>query len=133
MRKPITLYCDKVYNNGSNGEVYDTAKIYYNFEKIDKEWFDRFTDSIAENDATSLILQAGRFIVVISMTLERTTHGMIILDLHNDEELAKKISSEKNGHEKEAFMNVFYIISKTYEEEFAKFVLVEGSLPSEAK
>ncbi len=133
MRKPIPLFCDNVYNDGSNGDTADTSNIYYNLEKIDKEWFERFTDSVAEHDGSSLILQAGRFISLTTMTLNRKTHGMVFLDLHNDEDLAKKISSEKGGHEEERFMEAFYEISRTYEREFAKFFLVEGFFANESK
>lgn len=129
MQTPIKLYLDKVYNNGSNGETFDSAKIYYNFEKIDKIWFERFLDSLSENNASAIMLPAGRFIAIISLTFERKEHGMILMDLHNDKSFAKDIASKREPRERKWLMETFALIAEKYQEDFNKFVLVEGPLP----
>lgn len=134
MKAPIKLYVDKIYNEGSNGETFDAAKIYYNLEKINKGWFDEFVNSFSTHNATSATMPAGRFIVIISMTFDRSQQAMILMDFHNDAEFAKKIVSQReSAREREMVMGTFHSMAEMYEEDFDKFVLVEGSLPTESK
>jgi hypothetical protein len=130
MSTPIKLYFDKVYNDGNNAETFDSVKIYYNFERIDKLWFHQFIDSLASNNASSAIMQAGRFIAILSLTFSRNEQGMVLMDLHNDENFAESIAIQRQDlNERERFMKIFYSISETYEEDFDKFELVEGLPP----
>ena len=128
---PIKLYCDNVYNNGDNGETFNSDKIYYNLESINKGWFNQFINSLSENNSSSGFLTAGRFMVIISMTFDRREQGMIIMDLQQNEERAINISNGREDiEERGRFMTAFYEGLEINSIDSDKFILVEGSLPN---
>lgn len=133
MTEPIKLYFDKVEANGTHGQTFNVAKIYYNFEKIDKQAFDLFINSVADKNGSSIMLNAGRFLVVVSLTFDKDQQGMFLFDLGNDEKFAKSISENKPEEEKQRFMNIFYSMQDTYNNEYDRFILIEGTPLSNEK
>ena len=133
MRKPTPLYFDKVNNEGLNGYTNDSDKIYFNLKQIDESYYNAFIDSFSEHGASSITITAGRFILIASMTFDRTKQEMVVMDMKNDEGFAASIWNGLPEDERNKLTTAFYHIRESYEQEFAKFSLVEGSPPTDTK
>jgi len=138
MSNPTKLYYDKVLtHNGQtvHGQTTDLSKIFYNLKQIDKSWFDKFTDSLSENNVATSIPPTGRFISLISMTLNEGERQMVTMDLLDSEEGAKAMAAKADTkEERDKIMNAFYMVrTKGYENVYNDFILIEGEAPTDGK
>jgi len=123
MIAPIKLYFD-IVTKGMHGQTIDSKKITYNLEKIDKHWLDIYLEMLSNANKASLIINAGKFLCLITMTIDENVKGaMIAMDLMDNEEMAKYYAkkAKEDGQENE-LMHTFYKI-RNNKKEWDKFIL----------
>ena len=129
MTTPINLYFDLV-TKGKHGQTIDLKKIMYNLGKIDKQWLDIYLEMVANASKASLVIPAGKFVCLVTMTIEEGSQGaMILMDWLNNEEIAKHYAEEAKAHgQSREFMHTFYKI-RNNKKDWGKFKLVQGDIP----
>ena len=128
MTVPIKLYFDKV-TKGIHGQTTNGENILYNLKLISEEWFQKYTDMLLEENQATIFIPTGRYISIITASLDQNGKFMTTFDLMDNEEFAKYQASLSEGNE-ELFMAIFYKIRETYKADYSKFVLIEGECPN---
>lgn len=127
MAEPIKLYFDTI-SAGSHAQTISGDKILYNLNLIDPDFCEQFTRMLIDQAGATLFLPCGRFVAVMTATLEIENRGgfMSVFDLKNNTEAA--ISFAKQTPESYVeFMKAFKKID--YDKDYNKFTLVEGEIP----
>ncbi len=128
MTHPTKLYFDKVSNEGRHGQTSNGEKILFNLKLISEEWFQKYTDTLVQQNNATIFLPTGRFISVITASFDVNEKSMMTFDLMNNEKGAKYFAEQSEGND-ELFMNAFRQIK--YKEDYNKFILVEGDVPND--
>lgn len=128
MGQSINLYFDRVSHEGSHGQTKNGEKILYNLKQISEEYFNKYADMLSDKNKATIFCPTGRFISVITASLDENEKFMVTFDLHDSEPFARYNAHQSEGNS-ELFMAVFYKIRETYRQDFSKFILVEGEIP----
>lgn len=128
--RSIKLYFDKVSQKGRHGQTQVGEKILYNLNKIDPEKCVEFTDILMDIKMgdVSAFLPTGRFITIVTASMNVREKTMLTFDLMDNEMGAKEFFKEDPNYD--TLMGVFYLIRKQYKKEYDKFILVEGDSPN---
>lgn len=127
MTEPIKLYFDEVVSEGKCGQTLNGEKVLYNLNLIDSSYCEQFTRMLLDEPGATLFLPCGRFIAVMTATLDKDAKGfMSVLDLNNNKEGAIHFA-KKSPENYVEFMKAFAKIE--YEKDYNKFILVEGEIP----
>ena len=131
MPQPTKLYFDKViiknekdvYGQTENGE-----SILYNLKQISDEWFNKYTDMLSSENKATLFIDAGRFLCIVTASLNINKKSMTAMDLFDNEQGALAFS--QGDPKQQEFMHIFYKIRKNYKKSQDPFKLVEGVAPN---
>jgi hypothetical protein len=125
MREPIKLFVDDLREGGTLGIVSKADKIFHNAGAIHQALLEELKDSLAKYHVATAIVDAGRFVCVITMSLDATNSSMIIHDLKNDEKRAKgELQVFRTNEMSDRFMAAFQKIGKKSEKELNNFSIV---------
>ena len=127
MEESVKLYFDKL-SAGPHAETFSGDKILYNLNLIDPDYCEQFTRMLIDQEGATLFLPCGRFIAVMTATLELSNRGgfMSVFDLKNSKEGAIHFAKQTPESYVE-FMKAFDKIN--YDKDYDKFMLVEGEIP----
>ena len=123
MNQSIKLLFDKVSHGGLHGQTQNGEKILYNLKQVGQRWFDLYTDMLVSENKATMYFPTGRFLSIITASLDENKKYMMTFDLMNNPEGAKKYA-EGADNDKDIFMAAFNLIK--YEEDYYKFILTEG-------
>jgi len=122
----IKLYFDEVSHQGKHGQTKNADKVLYNLKLIGNNWFEAYTDMLSSENKATIFVPTGRFLSLISASLDQSEANMVTMDLLNHEEGAKMMSKRSYGND-ELFMAAWNLIE--YDKDFDKFELIAGDLP----
>ena len=126
MAKPIKLYLDEFFNDGANGQTINGEKMLYNLKALGDGWFDAYTTILSEHNVSTIFAPAGRFLTISTGSLDNNACSMHVLDLLNNEDMAKHFAKDSLGND-DLFMAAWKLIE--YEKDYNKFILVQGDVP----
>lgn len=120
----ISLFFDTVSLEGTFGRTSDGDKILYNLNLIDKKIYEEYMSMLFKTGKATVFIPTGRFLSIITASLDERVKSMATIDLLNDEDMARMTASLTKGHDK-LFMSVFWSVKKNYQRDYYKFILVE--------
>lgn len=129
MAEAIKLYYDKVSPNGEHAQTQNGEKILYNLKQISEDFFAQYTDMLTRENMATIFLPTGKYISIITASLDVNGKFMVTMDLHDSEPFAKYQADQSEGNS-EVFMKVFYQI-RNNSTDHDKFILVEGQIPAQ--
>ena len=124
----LVLYADQLSPDGIKAIVLDTNSFFHNISQLNFTLEDSSVISLAESINGTSIIPAGRYLCMIirSPDNSKASPGMIILDIKDKEEIAKKMANKfENKLLKEKFMKVYYEILN-HPENHELFTLILG-------
>jgi hypothetical protein len=126
---PINLYFDKVIKD-KHGQTEDYKKIMYNLELIDKSWAEIYLETIQKANNASIILPAGKFLCLVTLTIENGLQcAMILMNLMDDKRMEDYyIEKSKIDKQHKEFRYTLNQI-RAQKHKWKKFKLVAGELP----
>ncbi len=125
----VKLYFDQVSNGGAHGKTNNGDKILYNLNAIDPKKAEEYTDMLFRQDKATIFYYAGRFLIIVTASLEMKEKFMVAFDLNDNEDSAKR--SFKNDPNEKELMSLFYKMRENIKQDYDKFVLVEGKSPNQ--
>jgi hypothetical protein len=91
----IILFFDETPENGSLSMTTKSDVIFYNLKLIWDDYDKKIADFLADNNELTGIVQAGRFIGYVQMSLDHNEAVMMLVDsLHEDSDFAIKAIDE---------------------------------------
>jgi hypothetical protein len=127
MKEPIKLYFDKVDPSSTHGFTTNGEKILYNLKLINEERFQAYTDMLVNENKATMFVPTGRFLTIISASIDTNEKYMRTYDLFDNAELAEKESLQYGEHQ-EIFMAAFWVIRETYKKDNNEYILVAEEL-----
>ena len=119
------LYVDKITTNVKFSFTKSYQAIYRNIETIKgKEALHEMLSKLAQTNNHAFVMVAGRFIVIVSMSLDENDNNMVLLDLENNEIEAKKQAAAFQDQKiYSAIMEHFDSLRTTYERDYYEYSL----------
>jgi hypothetical protein len=86
MAEPIALYVDIINNNNTSGQTENSKMIFENLNKIDPLYATETVNMLAVQNAGVVIFGAGRYLCLVSMSLDNHKAVLFIDDFNKNEE-----------------------------------------------
>jgi hypothetical protein len=107
----IICYVEKLNTDKSLGITADYSMISANMNKF------KIQGLQSGNDYSAFVFQAGRYLAVVANDIENKI-TMSFIDLKNNEQMAKRISTQFEENLRRIFMKNFYELSKNYKKNY---------------
>jgi hypothetical protein len=126
------LYVESINPDGLTGLCHITKDIYANVITLKGlKFLESILEDLGQNNIHTEIIIGGRYLSVVTMSLDEKDNQMYIFDLKNNLHKATVIANKFRDKEMyDEFLAAFNYLSKTYGSNYDSFTLGIGNAPS---
>lgn len=124
----VIIYVDKLFEDGSGARVNNYDKAIYLLEKLFKEQYELFVNTIIEDQQIEFVMPVGKYICSFTMATRTRYTNVFFLPEMTDAEAA--VLSQSYFHTRKQFLLSHQLLKQEGVVGDKEVILVEGELPN---